>query len=237
MPRLLGVFLCLLGLPAAAVAQVLLNQPPVSNNLGGGGTDNGCTFTTNPNTSSTLAEDFVLTTSREITGVRFQGGYFSPAIPAHPPDFEVRLWADLAGLPGAQVATPAVTLAVTETPVMVSGNFWVYSYTVTFSSPITIGPGTYWIEILETDTTIPACFIWSTGALDPVNGRPGAAVQFPLNGIWLPQASDIYAVTLLSGSVPGPAAIPALDVWGLLALIGGLSVAGWLLLRRKQRVG
>jgi hypothetical protein len=225
--------LCLSSMAAAAAAQtVVLNQPATSSSLGGGVSDSGCTFGSNPNASETLADDFVLTEPHAISGVRFQGGYSSTASPAHPPVFTIRLWTDSAGLPGTMLATPVLNVA--ETPVNVSGNLWVFSYTASFSAPVSLGTGTYWMEILETDATIPACFTWSSGVLDPVNGRNGAAVQFPINGTWLPQATDNYSLVVFAEGSEPAAEVPALGAWGLLALIAGLATAALALLRRQQ---
>lgn len=232
MRRMVGVFLCLSAVASAAAAQlVVLDQPAVSPNLGGTVSDSGCTFIGNP-AAEALADDFVLTAPQDISAVRFQGGYFSPTSPAHPPAFTIRVWSDLAGLPGTVLATPV--LNVTETPVTVSGNVWVHAYTATFSAPVPLGPGTYWIEVLEADSTIPACFTWSAGVLDAASGRDSAAIQFPLNSPWSPQAGENFSLTVFAGGAEPPAAIPTLGGWGLIALIAGLATAALALLRRSQ---
>lgn len=107
-------------------------------------------------------------------------------------DFRVILYADAEGVPGTPIYTEAhvnaqrVTTGVQQTDP--TGSIDQYLFTLTLSTPPTLGAGAYWIEIY--DALDGYLLMWETGDEDTLGyGAAGFAVWFPDassgTGIWV----------------------------------------------------
>jgi hypothetical protein len=176
MTRARGLLLAfgLLLLPRASEAQVtLIDQLEAVPAFGSSGlSDSDCTFGT-PHRAAARAEDFVVLQAVSVSTVDFQGDYAVNPAPSDPESFVIRFHGDSAGLPGAVVAEPAP--AVTQS-LLLGSNTSVYGFTATFSA-VVLDPGSYWVEIVETDSSTPECFGWHSGVHDTAHSADGSAVD------------------------------------------------------------
>jgi hypothetical protein len=170
----------LFGASIALPAQVtVVDQYPATPAFGiGATTDSNCTFGS-PNRALSQADDFVVTSAVNVDSVEFLGTLPLTASvpPSNPTPFVVRFLTDVTGspgLPGALVAQPTVT--ITQTLLVDGGNLGLFGFVATFS-PVPLNPGTYWLELFETDDTTTTCFGWSDAPLDAVRGRDGWATD------------------------------------------------------------
>lgn len=119
-----------------------------------------------------LAEHFVMTSTDTIAEIKVWGGYMFNNIPTLSDNFTVIFHNDSAGLPGTNAAPPESGIPSTrfDTGINLFGTFDEYEYTLTLANPVTLGPGTYWVEVFNDTTGSPDNFFWESGFLDPVNG-------------------------------------------------------------------
>ena len=126
-----------------------------------------------------LAENFVLGSERNVTGVRVWGGYYPGNIPLDNDLFIVKIYADDAGgVPGTELAVYGPTAATTRdtTGVVLFG---VDEYVYTIDLAETLGPGTYWIAVYnDTATLATDSWFWEAGDLDVTAGIAGQAFTF-----------------------------------------------------------
>jgi len=237
----IAAFAAVLCLPALAGAQiVVLDQQPQSvQSIQAQITDNGCVVAQTPITRS-IADDFVVTASVAVTTVRWLGFYDRPEAPRDPEVFRILFHTNIPGdLPGPVVAQPLLT--VTQQLMSLPGSTSVYSFEATFD-PLTLAPGTYWIELFETDDSTDDCFGWMYGANnDAVRGRLGTVasddgapgVTWAAQNPALVPAFDVQ----IFGQIPEveATAIPALDGIGLALLAGALGLMGTVALRSMRR--
>ncbi len=178
---------------------VILNQPP--DQLGYNGAD--------PAIPETLAENFILTSPAVITQIRIWGVY----IGTNPIDnFSVIFHSDAAGRPGTAISTENnVPVSRNTTGLLVFG-LTEYVYTLTLSSPVSLTPGTYWVEIYNSPGP-DATFFWESGTLDGVNGISGSAGSHTVPaGTWYSDSGDLAIIIN-----PQPAAaIPTMNEWGMI---------------------
>ncbi|MGE5233211.1 MAG: IPTL-CTERM sorting domain-containing protein [Acidobacteriota bacterium] len=198
--------------------------------------DSDCTFGT-PNRALTAADDFVITQAVSVNQVEFLGNYPLDTAPSDPESFAVRfLTNNGSNLPGTLVAQPAITIS--QTPLFTGSGSSGYDFVASFA-PVQLNPGTYWVEIFETDSSTTTCQSWILGPLDATNGRNGYAVDlanapgtnWSLQSI-IPAQQNNLAVKI-TGQPAAIAAIPTLGPWGLAALSVLLGIAA-LIVRRSR---
>ena len=174
-------------------------------------------------------EGFVLTEETMINEIRFWGGYFAGNTPINPDDFTVIFHEDAAGLPGANAAPPESGLAAacrmaTGASIGASDE---YVYLLQLTSPVTLGAGTYWLEIFNNTTANPNnVFGWESGAEDPVSGVASHVFAAETPGVnWILSGSGVsFALQLCSVDAPVEPASPTIEIptlgqFGLVALL------------------
>jgi len=217
----------------SAGADIVLDQSP----------DQITAFFTDVAQPQAEGEGFVLTEETTIDEIRFWGGYFAGNTPIDPDDFTVIFHLDAAGLPGANAAPPESGLAAacrvaTGASIGASDE---YVYLLQLTSPVTLSPGTYWLEIFNDTTANPNnVFGWESGAEDPVAGVPSHVFAAETPGVnWILSGSGVsFALQLCSVDVPVEPASPTIEIptlgqFGLFALLLGLVGVGVRQLRRR----
>ncbi|GBE39499.1 MAG TPA: PEP-CTERM sorting domain-containing protein [Nitrospirae bacterium] len=142
-----------------------------------------------------LAEDFNVTSSTKVTEIKLWGGYWwQDKAPAND-NFTVNFYNDSGGSIGTNLAAPDFTTSRLagdwvsmewwdgKNQLWNYGNTLEFEYTLTLD-PLTLDPGTYWVEIFN-DTTGHSeknDWFWSWGNPDLVNGIDGLA----WTGSWVP---------------------------------------------------
>ncbi len=133
-----------------------------------------------------LAEDFIMASEASITAIKVWGGYWWQDIPPANDNFTVIFHNDAGGAVGVNAAPPEFNVPSTRdsgTWVTMkwcptcNGNALVFEYTLNLANPVTLAPGTYWVEVYN-DTTGHLNnndFFWTWGYLDPANGIDGLA--------------------------------------------------------------
>jgi hypothetical protein len=109
------------------------------------------------------ADDFVLTTAKDICEVTFWGAYYAgDSAPAD--DFTVLVHSDAGAFPGAVVYSESgVVPSRFQTGVVLFGvHEWQYSWVP--ATQLRLAPGTYWLEIFQNNAS-PDIWFWETGAL------------------------------------------------------------------------
>jgi len=169
----LGIVLTLAAGGRAMAQVTLIDQLETPAAFGFAGlSDTDCTFGT-PNRATARAEDFVVSQGVSVSAVEFQGDYAVNPAPSDPESFVLRFHADDAGLPGAVVAEPALSVAQS---LLLGSNTSIYGFTATFA-PVLLAPGSYWVEIVENDSSTTECFTWHAGPLDATHSADGSAVD------------------------------------------------------------
>jgi hypothetical protein len=228
--RGLVTVLMAVGFSAPAWTQVtLLDQiEPLAQTMAFFAADSSC----NQGVTVSLAEDFVITNPVQATTLEFHGLYSLPAAPSDPTPFVFRILADSAGLPGALVAQPSAS--VIQTSLSSTQASSVYQFVATFA-PVLLAPGTYWVEIYETDSSTDNCFRWRSGPLDATRGRDGLAESFTVPGsAWAAPALSATNLSLrIFGQPASVVQIPALGALGLAALAALLGAGAIARLRRR----
>lgn len=223
--------------PSLAGAQVtLIDQIPAVPAFGFSAlADSDCTFG-DPNRASARAEDFLVTASVDIDTIVFWGIYLQPTAPSDPETFRILIHTDAAGLPGAVLVEPTVTISQS---LLLQTNISMHEFVATFA-PIHLTPGVYWAEIFETDTTTDLCFNWQSGFQDVAASALGNAVDLDdAPGVeWslqdLPDQSNltIRITGELAPDRPDISEVPTLGQVGLAVLALLLALIALPLLRR-----
>jgi hypothetical protein len=223
--------------PSPAAAQVtLVDQIPAMPAFGFSSFADSDCFFGQPNRAAARAEDFVVDAAVDIDTVVFWGVYLDTVAPSDPETFTLRFHEDAAGLPGALIVEPAVTIAQS---LLLQTNISMHEFTATFA-PVHLEPGIYWAEIFETDTTTDLCFNWQAGFQDVGNSADGNAVDLTATpGVsWTLQAGlgDQSNLTIrITGEltpVPEEPEVPALGGVGLALFATLLLLVALPLLRR-----
>lgn len=239
-----GLSAGILGLTPARAQVTVLDQQPLSGLSVIAGpvpsrvSDSQCGSANAP-TTRVIADDFVVGSAVAVTSIAWLGSYRRLSAPADPTAFTLIFHGDAGGAPGSTLATldvlPVQTLLSSGLDLSgqpLSG----YSFLVSIAA-IRFEPGVYWLEIFETDSTIPECFEWSPGLQDVARGRDGDAFSPTApGGAWTANLRtdplDNRAL-VLQGSLP-VVEIPTLGEWGLGLLVGTLGIVGALTLRRRS---
>ncbi len=213
----------------SAGSTILLDQPP--NQVNG--------FFADATWPQTIADNFILGASETITELRVWGGYFSTDTNFDPDDFTVIFHEDTASLPGADADPPQTGLAATCKELTGVSLFGVseYVYQLVLDTPVTLGPGTYWVELFNNTAGNPDVWFWETGDQDAVNGIFDGAFAVEIPGVaWNPSGGD-NALQVCAGVPDDPTPlieVPTLGQFGLMALLVSLLGAGIYRIRRNK---
>ena len=125
---------------------------------------------------SSNAEDFVLRQGMRLTGLRVWG-YYWPSGDAVTDNFTVIVHTDDGGNVGPLVRREnGVHSTRSATGAQVAG-LDEYEYVLQFAHPLSLPPGTYWIEVFNRTGDGDEDWLWETGTVDGTNGRPGHRVD------------------------------------------------------------
>jgi uncharacterized repeat protein (TIGR01451 family) len=178
---------------------LLLNQLPNQNNSRFA--DSGCDLCGTG--AQSIAENFVLTETATIGGVNIWSGYFSTDTPV-PDNITVIFHENAAGVPGPVIySKTGVSNVRTQTGVILFG-VHEYFHELTLAEPVTLNPGTYWIELFNTTGFGTDDYFWETGNLDPVNSLAVSAWATSTPGVsWNFDGGTNLAIQLIEGSSTG----------------------------------
>jgi hypothetical protein len=219
------ILVALLGLTACETA--ILNQPPNQSN----------SYPSDPGIPQSLAENFVLNSTVNVTRITIWGVYIGTGTPTPSTDnFTVIFHADSSGLPGIPISTQNNVPVISQATGGTVGGSPEYIFYLTLMTPVTLTPGTYWVEIYN-DTTADTnnIFAWETGTVDPTNGISNCAFSstVPGSGWFAPAAAPIdLAIQIMA---TGSTSIPTMTEWGIIVfmLLAGLGSIYYL--RRQKR--
>jgi hypothetical protein len=167
---------------------------------------------------STAYDNFTLSSTSNITGVDFTGGYFNPLLPGTITSFAITVYSDNAGQPGANVLSETVTGNANETFLgLYGGVLLTYNYSAALSGQL--GAGTYWLSVVPT-VGFPPQWGWATGT-----GGDGVSYQ---NFIGFLNQNPVDLAFVVQGS-----AVPEPSTWAMMLLgSAGLGYAAY----RRARV-
>jgi hypothetical protein len=182
------------------------------------------------------AENFVLGSTSQITAAHWSGIYYTfpnnvqtGVITPTADNFSVEIFGDSGGNPGtAPIDVLSGTLVRTDTGTTKFGSE-LFDYTITLSSPLVLGPGTYYFD--PVDNAAPDYFYWAV-----VSNTGNFWVRdTPNPGTWIENNSNhvpsTMAFSLEGYAVPLPSA-----AWGGLVLLGGLGLMTVVRRRLSMRV-
>ena len=146
-----------------------------------------------------LADNFVLSADAAISMIRFWGGMYPSDHPAGT-EFGIVFYEDSGGYPGAEVANYTMTGEAEQTGIVLFGvHEWVVS--ITLDTPLSLGAGTYFVEIRNDTNGDSDSWFWEVGNLDFAAGIMGQAFAFECPpASWnydsaTDMAFELYAVT------------------------------------------
>jgi hypothetical protein len=185
-------------LPEAGGGLLLDQQPNQSNGIFADASCDLC------GGAQVLAENFVLADTKTIGAINIWSGYYPTDSPV-PDNITVIFHQDAGGAPGPAVSTEtAVPNVRTQTGVILFG---VHEYFHEFSlnNPVTLSPGTYWVEIYNDTGFGTDDYFWEVGNADTIgNGLPGSAFAFEAPGsFWNIDGFTDLAIQLVEGSASG----------------------------------
>lgn len=180
----------------------LLFQPP--NAVNGYFSDPHCGWCSTGQQS--MADNFTVTGFATIQRIILWGGYFPGNIANAVDDFTVNFREDAGGIPGRIIASEkSVPLTRKQTGNVIFG-VNEYEYTLTLILPISLPPGSYWLEIFNDTFGNSDSFFWETGELDSVHGVADSAYSLQVaGGSWVAQADNGLAVYMPPATIPAPA--------------------------------
>ena len=180
-----------------------------------------------------VADNFLVSSTVNIIKIRIWGNYEPTKTAPATDNFSVIFHSDAAGLPGAAISTQnnvPVSRQLTGGVIITDPE---YVYTLTLITPVTLSPGTYWVEIYNNTTgDTDDNFYWEDGNLDPTHGIAGFAwdnANAPGTN-WSGVQHD-PAIEITSSST----SIPTMTEWGMIIfmMLAGLVAAYYL--RRQRR--
>lgn len=181
-----------------------------------------------------VAENFVVSSTVKITQIRIWGNYEPTKTAPATDNFTVIFHTDAAGLPGAAISTQnnvPVSRQLTGGVIITDPE---YVYTLTLITPVTLSPGTYWVEIYNNTTTdTDDNFLWEDGNVDPTHGIAGHAVDnVNVPGTnWVSQQHDT-AIEITSESI---SAVPTMNKWGMIIFMVLVGLGAAYYMRRHSR--
>jgi hypothetical protein len=199
-----------------ACAAALSSRADVLWDTYGAGYEQG--YSSNP--AHENAEDFVLGANSEITKANWSGAYINNTAPTD--NFTVQIYGDNGGEPGASpIALLTGSLLRTDTGTQIIGRE-VFDYSLTLSSPLALGPGTYYFDPI--DSVANDAFYW-------------AVVSTSSGNFWVrdnPPGTWEERTSTLAFSLEGFAPLPNVAFGGLVLL--GCMAGHQLVSRRRRRV-
>ncbi len=162
---------------------------------------------TGPGTHQQVADPFVLPQAMALTWVQWYGRY-DGVVPQVNFAFTLRLFADDSGAPAL---TPIQQLDVVVASTALSGDPVPWRSYSTALPGWTVGPGTYWLSILENDPGTPAMGLtqWLWG---DTLGTGRRALRHADSDPWLAGLDVNHAFTLEGRAIPEPSALLVLGV-------------------------
>jgi len=209
----------------------ILTQPP----------NQGSAYPSDPGEPQSLAENFVLNSTVNVTRITIWGVYIGTGTPTPLTDkFTVIFHTDSAGLPGVPISTQNNVPVISQATGLTFGGRAEYIFYLTLMTPVTLTPGTYWVEIYN-DTTADAdnIFAWETGAQDITNGIPNSAFSSTVPGnAWSAPAAAPRNLAIQIMAIRGRAtAVPTMTEWGLIVfiLLTGLGTVYFLKTQKRSQ--
>ncbi len=175
----------------------ILNQLP--DQVNGLFTDVACALCTTTGTQS-MADNFALAATEQVGVITFWGGYFPGNVPTTSDPFRVLIQSDAGGFPGTVVYDESNVASTRQTTGIVLFGVDEWIFTLTLATPVTLPPGSYWLQIFNHTGTgaSPDDFFWETGSPDTVgNGLAGTAFATAAPGVaWAAASATDLAVQL-----------------------------------------
>jgi hypothetical protein len=123
-----------------------------------------------------LAEQFIMWEETTVVGVNCWGGYYPSDMPTDEDAFTLIFRNDSGGMPGAEIAKFGPLAGVrSQTGVVLFG---VHEYLHELPVELTLGAGTYWIELFNDTSGSAESWFWEAGDRDPTEGIAGQAYTF-----------------------------------------------------------
>ena len=228
----ISVFLPALLLTSTANAMLLFEQPVMPDlGLGFGSNGEPIPFST---IGQQIADDFTLGTTATLSEVTWFGAYHGILVddpqvpPASPVNFTLRIFDDLAALPGAIVFEQNVQAMLIDTGLTVINplgpqippTLKVFSFTTSLAGPTLAGGQKYHLSVLDIDASTDEIFAWS------FNDRSQSATSASRvrdTGTWSAAGADM--AFKISGDTSPAVSISEPNT--LLLLSGGILVIGY----------
>ncbi len=130
----------------------------------------------------TLADNFTITAPKIISSIVIFGGYYPDDLAMESDNFTVRFLEDDDFLLGSVVASQSgVDSTKTATGEFLFG-VQEYQYTLLLDPPVSLDPGTYFVEIFNNTAGNTDSFFWEGGTVDPEAGIVGSFFDFTTPG-------------------------------------------------------
>jgi hypothetical protein len=198
-------------------------------------------YDSNSAQNQTIADNFIVSSTANVTQIKIWGIYVNGSADgtgSGTDHFTIIFHANNAGLPGATISTLSnVPMTRQLTGVTnVIGSFTEYLFTLTPATPVTLNPGTYWVEIYNDITGSTDHFLWETGTLDPTNGISGSAYSHTVPGSsWSSLSNTDFAIEITKESEPINTSVPTMNEWGMIIFIALAGLGAVYFIRRQRR--
>jgi len=150
-----------------------------------------------------VGDNFKLTGSTTIEQIVFWTGYFPSDAPLATDLLTVIFHQDGGGIPGTVVSSQSNVPYTREQTGVVLFGVHEWKHTLTLATPVTLGAGTFWLEIFNNTGFTGTDFFWETGNQDPTNGIYDAAFAFETPGVtWNAPLGYDMAFQLWTGGEP-----------------------------------
>ncbi|MFO0973212.1 MAG: hypothetical protein U1A27_07225 [Phycisphaerae bacterium] len=203
--RAMALGFMVLGIVPAVEAQLLVNHPPQTPiPTGGGGADSEYLFNGHP-FSTFSADDFQVGAPTAVGKVVWWGCYDGDNPPT-PESMRIRVYSDLAGLPGApsgDVTLLNPTRQWTGRIVSFGVGPREYRFEATLDAPISLpAAGRYWLEVSQVGS-LESTFIWQYSLTDFTS----FAFMTPGSAVWRLSVAAVDLAFQLYVPEPGSAAL------------------------------
>ena len=187
------------GLPLSAVATVIYdNGPSDPANFGSHASE----------AASRGADDFQLLANDTIRSIQFWGAHWQTGVVPAVEDFQIVIYADLAGAPdpGTLLATSALTLVSridTGFDHNANGTADIWEYTMDLASPVSLTAGTvYWLSVYLQTNAPGTAFVWQQAGIDGTGNHYASVTS---GTTWAPASSHFaFNLSNTSTTVPEP---------------------------------
>ncbi|MFZ2096338.1 MAG: carboxypeptidase regulatory-like domain-containing protein, partial [Anaerolineales bacterium] len=181
--------------------ELLLDQQPNQDN--GLFTDLSCELC--PTGVQVIADNFAFSENVTVDQILFWTGYYPSDTPIDPDHITVIFHSDASGYPGTVLYSESDVSYTREQTGVVLFGVHEYLHTLTLASPVTFGPGNYWVEIYNDTGADTDMFFWETGDPDTIgNGLVGSAWAQEGPGVsWIYDDATELALQLVGGPASG----------------------------------